>query len=97
MKLQIRACALPSAVLAALAVLSACSHESLRPADVVTDAATIEAGKRIFRFDTFGDETQWTDALRMHEVIASAVNPTTLSVTALPGLTCPSSLTGYRV
>jgi mono/diheme cytochrome c family protein len=77
MKLQIRACALPSAVLAALAVLSACTHESLRPADVVADAATIEAGKRIFRFDTFGDETQWTDALRMHEVIASAVNPTT--------------------
>ena len=82
MKPQIRACALPSAVLAALAVLSGCSHESPRPADVVADAATIdaatiEAGKRIFRFDTFGDETQWTDALRMHEVIASAVNPTT--------------------
>src|SRR6185369_14969907 len=31
----------------------------------------------IFRSDTFGDEAQWTDKLRMHEVIASAVDPTT--------------------
>ena len=31
--------------------------------------ATIAAGKEIFRFDTFGDETFWTDTLRMHEVI----------------------------
>lgn len=36
-----------------------------------------EQGKAIFRFDTFGDERQWTDALRMHEVISSAVDPTT--------------------
>jgi processive rubber oxygenase RoxA-like protein len=44
-------------------------------------AATIEEGKQIFRFDTFGDEAQWTDVLRMHEVIASAVDPlTALSV-----------------
>ena len=34
-------------------------------------------GKEIFRFDTFGDETLWTDTLRMHEVIAKAVDPTT--------------------
>jgi hypothetical protein len=34
-------------------------------------------GKQIFRFDTFGDEKFWTDTLRMHEVIASAVDPTT--------------------
>jgi len=44
---------------------------------VVSDAATLEDGKRTFRFDTFGDETLWTDKLRMHEVIASAVDPTT--------------------
>jgi len=35
------------------------------------------SGKDIFRHDTFGDETFWTDTLRMHEVIASAVDPTT--------------------
>ena len=41
------------------------------------DASTIEQGKQIFRFDTFGDETLWTDTLRLHEVIRSAVDPTT--------------------
>ena len=40
-------------------------------------AATLAQGKSIFRFDTFGDESKWTDALRMHEVIRSAVDPTT--------------------
>ena len=34
------------------------------------DVAMVAQGKEIFRFDTFGDETQWTDTLRMHEVIA---------------------------
>ena len=34
-------------------------------------------GKTIFRFATFGDETFWTDTLRMHEVIRTAVDPTT--------------------
>lgn len=43
--------------------------------------ALVEQGKQIFRFDTFGDEARWTDTLRMHEVIASAVDPmTALSV-----------------
>jgi mono/diheme cytochrome c family protein len=32
-------------------------------------------GKAIFRFDTFGDEQLWTNTLRMHEVIATAVSP----------------------
>jgi mono/diheme cytochrome c family protein len=32
-------------------------------------------GQQIFRFDTFGDETFWTDTLRIHEVIQSAVSP----------------------
>jgi hypothetical protein len=39
--------------------------------------AALADGKSIFRFDTFGDETFWTDTLRMHEVIRSAVDPTT--------------------
>ena len=34
-------------------------------------------GREVFRFDTFGDEAQWTDTLRMHEVIQSAVDPVT--------------------
>ena len=39
--------------------------------------ALIAQGKDIFRFDTYGDETFWTDTLRMHEVIHTAVSPTT--------------------
>jgi cytochrome c5 len=38
---------------------------------------SIAEGKRIFRFETFGDETKWTDTLRMHEVIRTAVDPKT--------------------
>jgi hypothetical protein len=41
------------------------------------DPALVAAGRDIFRHETFGDETQWTDALRMHEVIRSAVDPVT--------------------
>jgi len=42
-----------------------------------TFGPTPEQGKETFRYETFGDEAKWTDALRMHEVIASAVDPTT--------------------
>jgi hypothetical protein len=45
--------------------------------DDMPDPALVAAGKDIFRFDTFGDEAQWTDALQMHTVIATAVDPTT--------------------
>lgn len=32
-------------------------------------------GQAIFRFDSFGDEQLWTDALRLHEVIEAVVSP----------------------
>ncbi len=32
----------------------------------------IEEGRRIFRFDTFGDEAFWGDALKLHQAIAGA-------------------------
>ena len=35
---------------------------------------SIEAGRETFRFDTFGDEAFWGDALRLHEAIAGAAN-----------------------
>src|SRR5689334_21108360 len=54
-------------------------------------SSDVASGQSIFRFDTFGDETFWTDTLHMHEVIAKSVSPkTALSVglkvdaTALP-------------
>jgi hypothetical protein len=41
------------------------------------DPALVAQGRQIFREDTFGDEVFWTDVLGMHDVIASAVDPTT--------------------
>ena|SRR5947208_616149 len=46
-----------------------------------TDEVLVAQGKQIFRFDTFGDESQWTDVLRMHEPVD--VTPKE-SVTSLP-------------
>lgn len=41
-------------------------------------AALVEQGRQIFRYETFGDEeANWTDSLRMHEVTGAAVDPVT--------------------
>jgi len=66
----------------AVALAAACgasSHGSNMTAQdaMAQQAALVEQGKQIFRFDTFGDERQWTDVLRMHEVISAAVDPVT--------------------
>lgn len=58
----------------ALCSLSAC--ESDDPNGPPLPPLTNE-GRDIFRFDTFGDESFWTDTLRMHEVISSSVSPVT--------------------
>jgi len=61
------------ASLAAILALAACGDDNggrLSP-------VLVAKGKDIFRFETFGDETFWTDTLRMHEVIRHAVDPTT--------------------
>jgi len=60
-----------------LAFLSACGGNHTESGSSIPDPALVAQGKQIFRFDTFGDETQWTDTLRMHEVIGTAVDPTT--------------------
>jgi mono/diheme cytochrome c family protein len=54
-------------LLAAALALPACDEGSAATAD----------GREVFRHDTFGDERFWTDTLRMHEVVATAVDPTT--------------------
>ncbi len=41
-----------------------------------SDAELVAEGKQTFRYDTFADETKWTDVLRMNEAI-STVDPTT--------------------
>lgn len=65
-----------SVAAATMAVVSACGGSDGSFSDAQR-AALVEQGKQIFRFDTFGDEAQWTDALRMHEVISAAVDPVT--------------------
>jgi mono/diheme cytochrome c family protein len=41
------------------------------------DPALVNQGKDIFRYETFGDETTWTDVLKMNQVIEAAVDPAT--------------------
>lgn len=55
------------------------------------DPALVAQGRDIFRFDTFGDETFFTDVLRLHEPVGTAVSPATalqvglkVDATALP-------------
>jgi mono/diheme cytochrome c family protein len=40
-----------------------------------SDNPEIDEGRRVFRFETFGDEKFWTDTAKMHEVIATSVSP----------------------
>jgi mono/diheme cytochrome c family protein len=62
----------------------ASSTQSVTAIDQVSDdmsSETVAAGREVFRHETFGDEQFWTDKLKMHEVVASAVSPkTALSV-----------------
>jgi mono/diheme cytochrome c family protein len=55
----------------------ACGGSVTAPASDIVDPSLAAQGKNIFRFETFGDETFWTDTLRMHEVIRAAVDPVT--------------------
>ena len=57
----------------AIVALAACSDNS----GSGLSAAAVAKGKDIFRFETYGDETFWTDTLHMNEVIQQAVDPTT--------------------
>lgn len=41
------------------------------------DPQLVQQGQEIFRYDTFGDETFWTDVLQMNQVIETAVSPAT--------------------
>ena len=52
------------------AAITGCSSGPNAP-----DPASVASGREIFRYDTFGDEKFWTDTLRMHQVIESAVTP----------------------
>ena len=69
------------AALAAVSITAAGCGEGSHDSSPGDQAVLIAQGKEIFRSDTFGDEIFWSDKLRMHEVIAAAVDPiTALSV-----------------
>jgi hypothetical protein len=58
-----------------VSVLAACGDNDQGPTEPTPDQ--LAEGKQTFRFETFGDETFWTDTLRIHEVIQAAVSPQT--------------------
>ena len=65
---------------ATAALMSACGSSNKVDDAAQADAALIAQGKQTFRFDTFGDETKWTDALRMNEVVSTVSPATALAV-----------------
>ena len=62
---------------ASLLIVVSCGHdaEPTAPSGPVADE-----GKQIFRFETFGDETFWTDTLRLHEIVQNLPAATALAV-----------------
>jgi hypothetical protein len=69
-----------------LSAVVACTDEpqvAVMPQAMTSQGATpanpklAATGREIFRFDTFGDETFWTDTLQMHTVISTSVSPQT--------------------
>jgi mono/diheme cytochrome c family protein len=58
----------------------ACAIASAPAPTVRAQNADAGDGRRIFRFDTFGDEQLWTNVLRMHEVVPSVDPQTALAV-----------------
>ena len=55
-------------------------HRSPHLGELVAVARGIREGRRIFRYDTFGDEQLWTDVLQMHEALASVSPQAALGV-----------------
>src|SRR5579864_1313488 len=59
----------------AVAVASAAPRSSGFDAEIARHAQTmLEEGKKIFRYDTFGSEAFWGDALQLHKAIAGEKN-----------------------
>ena len=82
MKKETCGTAIAIAAAAAALLLAACGASSRNASTSPENRASWQAdlvaqGRQIFRFDTFGDEIKWTDTLKLHEVISSAVDPVT--------------------
>jgi len=67
---------------AAILTIAGCGPTDLRPIERVAPAATdttlsnsrrmVEEGRHTFRFDTFGSEAFWGEAIKLHQAIAGA-------------------------
>jgi len=67
-----------AAAVGTIGLVAGCDDDDGGPAE--PSPQLIAEGKQIFRFDTFGDETFWTDTLRMHEVVQTVPPTTALAV-----------------
>lgn len=54
---------------------AASGHQATAAEQAHHQRALVAEGKHIFRYDTFGDESFWTDKLKMNDVIQMAVSP----------------------
>jgi mono/diheme cytochrome c family protein len=66
--------------IAAATVFTACGDSNTSPPAVTfetLDPTLVAQGKAIFRTNTFGDETYWTDTLHMNAVVQGGVSPAT--------------------
>ena len=62
-------------------LINGCGGSSPSPDSSGADrTALVAQGQQTFRFDTFGDETKWTDVLQMQTVVSSVSPATALSV-----------------
>jgi hypothetical protein len=62
---------------AGVLIAVSCSHET---APTAPSGQVVDEGKQTFRFETFGDETFWTDTLRLHEIVQNLPPATALAV-----------------
>lgn len=72
-------------ILSAALVAAGCSSReeplgdggsAAQSSEAASPGAARSEGQNTFRFDTYGNESFWTDTLRMHEVVEQSVSPT---------------------
>jgi mono/diheme cytochrome c family protein len=76
----VRAPSLSGAAILTALFFTACHRNSAPAAAQPPEAGLVEVGKQMYRYDTFGDERQWTDGLRLHEVVGTLPPTVALAV-----------------
>ena len=65
---------------ATVLIIHGCGGSSSSDTGDAERAALVAQGQQTFRFDTFGDESKWTDVLQMEKVVSAVSPATALSV-----------------